>query len=316
MRDDQADYDYDNWTTMQRRGRQRVDKASKDPNARARLQAEILPPSPMLLRPRHDEVQPALSCFPAYCSPAATPTCLSADKVHGFSFLSSFPAEVRNAIYEYAIDYPTCRQLCDAYYNQIDASRARKLNSVPNRFTLGLSTPTVLLLCKQITRETLSVLRLRPFVIDRIPPWIMGSPRPLPLTYLISRATLQNVRFMEIRLSLGEGERYSSGRVWFQVLENVLRAMCGRNSLIRMNVMMKVSNIDNETLWDFELRNYIEIVNMIDKFAFHYGSKPDLVQYEHWVIDRNYAYKCGFRNPLIRKHPDPNIWQGSVLEWI
>ncbi|KAK5628513.1 hypothetical protein RRF57_004228 [Xylaria bambusicola] len=307
MRDEQANYDYDNWTTMQR---------IQKPHCPSEALAEILPPSPMLLRPRHNEIQPALSCFPAYCNPSTTSACLSADKVHGFSFLGSLPAEVRNAIYEYSIDYPTCRQLSDAYYKQIDASRARKTNSVSNRFPPGLSTPTLLLLCKQITRESLSVLRLRPFVIDLIPPWIMGSPRPLPLTYLISRATLQNVRFLEIKLSLGDSERYSSGRVWFQVLENVLRALSGHNSLIRMNVMVKVSNIDNETLWDFELRNYIEIMNMIDKFAFKYGSKPDLVQYEHWVIDRNYAYKCGFRNPVIRKHPDPNIWQGSVLEWI
>ncbi|KAI1430339.1 hypothetical protein F5Y12DRAFT_709352 [Xylaria sp. FL1777] len=316
MHEEEAYQNYIDWATMQRRGRQRVDKASKDPIARAKLLADIPPPRPVLLRPQHDEIRPALSCLPAYCIPSAPLTCSLTKKAHGFSFLGSFPAEVRNAIYQYAIDYPTCRELFDAYYEQVDALRARNNNGISCSFTIVLSTPTILLLCKQITRESLSVLRLRPFVIDRIPPWIMGNAKPLPLTYLISKATLQNVRFVEFKLSLGDGERYFSGGVWFQILEDVLRAWSGKNSLIRLKVMIKVSNIDMDGLWDYELRNYAEIVKMIDYFAFKHGSKPDLVQYEHWVIDCNYAYKCGFRNPLIRKHPDPHIWQGSVMEWI
>ncbi|KAI0431003.1 hypothetical protein F5Y09DRAFT_355341 [Xylaria sp. FL1042] len=316
MHEDEAYQNYIDWATMQRRGRQRIDKASRDPIARAKLLADIPPPRPVLLRPQHDEIRPALSCLPAYCNPISALTCSLTPNSHGFSFLGSFPAEVRNAIYQYAIDYPTCRELFDAYYEQVDSLRARNSNVRSCSFTIDLSTPTILLLCKQITRESLSVLRLRPFVIDRIPPWIMGNAKPLPLTYLISKTTLQNVRFVEIKLSLGDGQRYFSGRVWFQVLEDVLRAWSGKNSLIRLKVMIKVSNIGMDRLWDYELRNYSEIVKMIDYFAFKHGSKPDLVQYEHWVIDCNYAYKCGFRNPLIRKHPDPYIWQGSVMEWI
>ncbi|KAI1273159.1 hypothetical protein F5Y07DRAFT_272176 [Xylaria sp. FL0933] len=316
MHEDEAYQNYIGWATMQRRGRQRIDKASRDPIARAKLLADIPPPRPMLLRPGHDEIRTALSCLPAYCNPSISLTCSLTSNSHGFSFLGSFPAEVRNAIYQYAIDYPTCRELFDAYYEQVDSLRARNSSAKSCSYSIVLSTPTILLLCKQITRESLSVLRLRPFVIDRIPPWIMGNARPLPLTYLISRTTLQNVRFVEIKLSLGDGERYFSGRVWFQILDNVLRAWSGKNSLIRLKVMIKVSNIGMDRLWDYELRNYAEIVKMIDYFAFKHGAKPDLVQYEHWVIDCNYAYKCGFRNPLIRKHPDPYIWQGSVMEWI
>ncbi|KAJ2967502.1 hypothetical protein NUW58_g10435 [Xylaria curta] len=156
----------------------------------------------------------------------------------------------------------------------------------------------MLLLCKQITREALTLLRLCPFVIDRIPPWIMGNSRPLPLTCLISKNTLQNLRFVEIKLSLGDGDGFFSGRVWFRVLEDVLRAWSGENSLIRLKIMIKVSNIDTDRIWVFELKNYAAIVNMIDDFAFKHGSKPDLVQYEHWVLDCDYAYKCGFRNVL------------------
>ncbi|KAI0541221.1 hypothetical protein GGR58DRAFT_36796 [Xylaria digitata] len=316
MRREEAYQNYNDWVTIQRRGRRRVDKASKDPAARAKLLADIPPPRPVILRPQHDEIRPALSCFPAYCTATTTLTRSILNKSHRFSFLGSFPAEVRNAIYQYTIDYPTCRELFDAYYEQMDVLRARNNSNTSCSFNVEHHTPTILLLCKQITRESLSVLRLCPFVIDRIPPWIMGNSKPLPLTRLISKTTLQNIRFVEIKLSLGDGERYFSGRVWGQVLEDVLKAWSGKNSLIRLKVMIKVSNIDIDRLWDYELRNYAEIVKMIDYFAFKHGSKPDLVQYEHWVIDCNYAYRCGFRNPLIRKHPDPHIWQGSVMEWI
>ncbi|TRX98738.1 hypothetical protein FHL15_000080 [Xylaria flabelliformis] len=334
------------WTTMQRRGRERIHKASKDPVARAKLIADMPPPNPLIFQPPLQEFLSTLSSLPSYCAPTATPSrqLLSTYKEPGYSFLGSLPAETRNAIYQYAVNYPTCREIFDAYYDQLEKFKVRNMNGVLCGFSVGFHTPTILLLCKQITREALAVLRLRPFVIDRIPPWIMGNAKPLPLTYLISKNTLQNVRFVEIKLSLGDCENYSSGRVWFQVLEDVLKAWSGKNSLLRLKVMIKVSNIDIDGLWDFELRYYAEIVKMaslltplplpvadrflygvgplifdyrqIDYFTFKHGSRPDLVQYEHWVLDCDYAYRCGFRNPLIRKHPDPHIWQGSVMEWI
>ncbi|KAI1738763.1 hypothetical protein F4680DRAFT_459573 [Xylaria scruposa] len=304
------------WATMQRRGRERIHKASKDPIARAKLIADIPPPKPLMLRPQPEDVLSTLSSLPPYCAPATAPSCRSLGRESGYSFLGSLPAETRNAIYHYAVNYPTCRQVFDAYYDQLDKFNVRNVNGVSCGFSVGLHTPTILLLCKQITREALAILRLRPLVIDRIPPWIMGNSKPLPLTCLISKSTLQNVRFVEIKLSLGDCENYSSGRVWFQVLEDVLKAWSGKNSLLRLKVMIKVSNIDIDGLWDFELGYYAEIVKMIDYFAFKHGSRPDLVQYEHWVLDCDYAYRCGFRNPLIRKHPDPHIWQGSVMEWI
>ncbi|KAI8633423.1 hypothetical protein F5Y19DRAFT_300307 [Xylariaceae sp. FL1651] len=307
------------WITSQRRGRQRIRKASKDPVARARLLADIPPPHPVTLRPPNDDIRSALISLPAYCTPATTPvSCSSPITPHYFSFLGSFPAEIRNAIYHYAIDYPTCRELFDAYYNQADSCRTHNHNHnhKSNAFAINFYTPTILLLCKQITWEALTVFRLRPFVIDRIPPWIMGNPAPLLLTDLISKGTLQNLRFAEIRLSLGDSVEIESGTVWLWVLENVLKAWSEKNSLIRLKVMIKVHNINRSRIWDYELPNYEEIIKTVNYFAFKYGTKPDMVEYEHWVLDYNYAYKCGYRNPLIRMHPDPNIWQGSVLEWI
>ncbi|KAJ3559392.1 hypothetical protein NPX13_g9537 [Xylaria arbuscula] len=263
MRDVQAHRSYDGWKTMQRRGRQRIEKAFKDPIARAKLLAEIPSPRPVLLQPQHNEYQQAVGCLPPYCAPATTKFYPSTEAIHRFSFLGSFPAEIRNIIYQYAIDYPTCRQLSDAYYKQVESFEARNGDSPTGSFAISHFTPTVLLLCKQVTRESLSLLRLRPFVIDRIPPWVMGHPRPLPLTYLISKHTLQNLRFVEIKLSFGDTERYSSGRVWFWVLEDILRAWSGKNSLIRLRIMVKVNNIDVDAVWDIELRNYKELMKMV-----------------------------------------------------
>ncbi|KAI0489877.1 hypothetical protein F4859DRAFT_501537 [Xylaria cf. heliscus] len=316
MNEEVAYRSYIDWTTMQRRGRERIHKASKDPTARAKLLADIPPSKPVMLQPQPHEFRPALSSLPSYCSQTTTSSYSPLNKDLSYSFLSSFPAETRNAIYQYAVHYPTCRELFDAYYDQIDKFKACDIHGISYGFSISLHTPTILLLCKQITREALTILRLRPFVIDRIPPWIMGNTHPLPLTYLISKITLQNIRFVEIKLSLGDCENYSSGRVWSYVLDDVLRAWSTKNSLLRLKVMIKVNNIDIDGLWDFELGNYAKIMKMIDYFTFKHGSRPDLVQYEHWVLDCGYAYRCGFRNPLIRKHPDPHIWQGSVMEWI
>ncbi|KAI2635091.1 hypothetical protein GGS21DRAFT_92798 [Xylaria nigripes] len=313
----EAHRNYVDWITMQRRGRQRIHKAYKDPAAQAKLLADVPPPSFMVELPKHDDMRQALKSLPAYCMPTATSVhCRPPSETPGFSFLGSFPAEVRNAIYQYVVVYPSCREIFDAYYDQVDKFRGRNRSGMSRSFGVRLYTPAILLLCKQITREALSILRLRPFVIDRIPPWVMGDAKPLPLTHLIGESTLQNLRFVEIRLSLGEGEKCISGRIWQQVLGDILKAWSGKNSLVRLRIMIKVNNIEANRHWEYELKTYIEIMNMIDEFAFKHGSRPDLVQYEHWVLDCNYAYKCGFRNPQIRKHPDTYIWQGSGLEWV
>lgn len=65
--------------------------------------------------------------------------------------------------------------------------------------------------------------------------------------------------------------------------------------------------------------------------------KPGLIRWEHWVLDSSYAYKVGglrskplvlllasidsltlivVPDPLVRVHPDPYIWQGSLIEWL
>ncbi|KAI0484680.1 hypothetical protein GGR56DRAFT_36262 [Xylariaceae sp. FL0804] len=305
------------WQIMQDRGRRRVARARLDPVFRARLEAEALTADPVAFPLSKVDQLEALRSLPAYCMPSKKPLPVPAST--GFSFLKSFPPEIRVLIYQYAVDYPDCRDLYDSYYRQkasesSEERRRRRANSVP--FRVRLQTPTILLLCKKITREALDVLRLRPLVIDRIPPWIMGASFPLALTDFISERTLQSIRFVEIKPSFGDNPSHPTGMIWLVLIQNLLDAWSKMNSVVRLRVMVKASNVFKMVLWDVELRAYEQLHGMIDQFVFKHGSRPNIVDYEHWVLDGSFAYRTGFRNPLIRRHPDPKIWQGSILEWV
>ncbi|KAI1470623.1 uncharacterized protein F4812DRAFT_272627 [Daldinia caldariorum] len=313
------------WIIMQRRGRNKILRASKDPIARARLFTEIPSPNPVVLHISESDRVSALTSLPAFLfSGPAVESGQTPISIQGYrSFLTTFPPEVRNIIYHYAIGYPTCRNLYDYYYDQKEKAKAkielrpRSANTRVSRHSkIILRTPAILLLCKQITREVLSFLYLQPFVIDRIPPWIMGNSAPLSIVNFISRATLQKLRFVQIKISLGDSIEFGSGKVWLRLLNDVLDAWSERNSLVRLEVMFKLSHITRPNIWTYELEYYETLVNKLSYFEFKHGSKPSLIRWEHWVIDFGYAYRVGHRNPLIRVHPDPYIWQGSVIEWL
>ncbi|KAI1815150.1 hypothetical protein GGS20DRAFT_357653 [Poronia punctata] len=308
------------WVYTWFRGRKRV-KEYKDLDDSAGVLTDL--PSPIVteFKQQPGDVQLAAEQLPTCCPLSVVPEVgLPPDHTtRGFPFLSGFPSEIRNLIYEYSLQYPTCCELFDAFYKQLGAFEAGDGGSSPliaADFTIKLFTPTILLLCKQITGEALVILRKRPFVIDRVPPWVMGRSSPLPLTGLIGCHTLQRLRWVEIRLSLGDSENLSSGEVWIRVLDPLLKAWSVSNTLARLKIMIKVNNLDVTRLWEYERRRHDKIVRRINRFAFKHGGKPNLVEYEYWIIDHQYAFRCGGRNPLIRKHPDPYIWQGSVLEWV
>ncbi|KAI4869586.1 hypothetical protein F4820DRAFT_383895 [Hypoxylon rubiginosum] len=305
------------WRVIQHRGRNKILRASRDPVARAKLRAEI--PSPMSGQLRISEADraSAIATFPAFLSePLPTPS------TSRHSFLT-FPPEIRNAIYRYSVQYPTCRSLYDYYYDQKEKAKAkielrpRSANTRVSRHSkVPLRTPTILLLCKQITREALSFLYCQVFVIDRIPPWLMGNSAPLPLTDFVSRPTLQSLRFVEIKISLGESANVGSGNIWLGLLNGVLDAWSERNALVRLHIVFKLSNVTRPNMWFYELEDFEKLVEKLSYFEFKHGSRPGLIRWEHWVLDFEYAYKVGYRNPIIRIHPDPYIWQGSVIEWV
>ncbi|KAI1095751.1 hypothetical protein F5B19DRAFT_265475 [Rostrohypoxylon terebratum] len=310
----------DEWRTIQHRGRHKVLKASKDPVARAKFIAELPSPRSVILHISEADRVSALASLPPlnFSSPAIDPE--PRRNFHRFhqphTFLTSFPPEIRNIIYSYAIDYPSCRRLYDSYYDQREkATRSRSTNSKHSHSPF-LRTPTILLLCKQITREALSLLYLQPFIIDRIPPWVMGDPSPLSLLNFIGKRTLQNLRFVQIKIPLGENAYVRSGKVWLEVLQDVINAWSEKHSLVRLQIMFKISNVNTRNLWSYELEDYEKLLEKFNYFEFRHALRPGLIRWEHWVIDLGYAYKVGFRNPIVRVHPDPYIWQGSVIEWL
>lgn len=65
-------------------------------------------------------------------------------------------------IYAYSLDYPSSR---DLYRRQLSAAYQPTHTWAPR-----LRAPTILLLCKRITRECLPILHARTLVIDRLPP--------------------------------------------------------------------------------------------------------------------------------------------------
>jgi hypothetical protein len=288
------------WQTIQRRGRRKVLRASRDPDAQARLAAEALMPAKQAWHRRtrpatQKRIETPAEAVPlVHLKPPANIPRLEAPQTarcsgSRYSFLASLPRELRDMIYLYAVDYPCCRTLFDTYYRQDCNPRQGRQKRV------DLYTPAVLLLCRQITQEALESLRLRPFVIDRLPPWVFGHDRPLPITDFISIPTLQSVAFVEFKVTFGEG-KYGSGHVWLDVLKDILAAWSERNSLVELRVMFKLAHLDNPNLWYQELDAYESLVEQINYLEFRHASRPGTVRYEHWVLDFVYAYRTGYRS--------------------
>lgn len=266
------------WLRTQRRGRRRIATASKDPVARSALFHEAFLPASALGAPslsasrkgaseNTNKESADLIPVPSFLLSNSGANKLEGTSKSGYSFFT-FPSEVRNAIYQYAVEYPSCRELFDSYYQQKEKSK----RSSGGRIRVDLHTPTVLLLCKQITREALTILRSQPFVIDNIPPWICGHRRPLPITDFISVPTLQNIRFFEFKVTLGEGT-FGSGQIWRRVLRYVFKAWSEANSVAHLRVMFKLSNLEAMSLWDSELEDYEKLVDKVRLHGFSFGTE-------------------------------------------
>lgn len=183
------------------------------------------------------------------------------------SFLS-FPAEVRNMIYQLCVHYPSCSELFDAFYAQKEKQEMDKKGkgkqsldtiSNPREATIRLRTPTILILCKQVTREVLPILHERVFVVDRVPPWVMGHEFPLLFTDFISSRTLQSIRHIDLRITLGEGH-LGCGKVWLKLVGDLLRSLKD-HSLVQFNVTFRMKRVDAYDVWYWDLLSYQDIMS-------------------------------------------------------
>lgn len=174
----------------------------------------------------------------------------------GRGFLD-LPPELRNLIYDFALHWPTSKELYAPYNRIIDAHYARQGSGIKEDFPKyhgHLRTPTILLLCRAITRECLPMLRERKLVIDRLPPWLPGALRPMLVSEFIGRRTFQNLRHIEIRLPLGQGH-IGSGWVWVGVIDDILKILGERNQFKDLRVVVAMFNFSNRIVWDTELKH-------------------------------------------------------------
>jgi hypothetical protein len=145
-----------------------------------------------------------------------------------FSFFD-FPAEIRNMIYHLSLQRPGCADLYRSYYKR---GWART----------HLKTPTILLLCRRITDESMPILRARRFIIDRLPPCMPPLPGGrggfLRMSNFISPETLQRLEHVDLRIGLGEGP-LGSGWIWNRVLDELILILTEKNSLVHFRLLIR-----------------------------------------------------------------------------
>ena len=164
-----------------------------------------------------------------------------------FSSFFSFPAEIRNMIYSHALHWPDSSETYRPFYRQnLSPNTDRPHASKDKR---NLKTPTILLLCRQITQESLPVLRSRSLVIDRLPPF--GPKALMKMSNFIGRRTLQSLNHLDIRIGLGEGP-LGSGWIWMKLLDDILAVLSERNAFIRLRLLVRMCEEQDVARWDQE----------------------------------------------------------------
>ncbi|KAK3687367.1 hypothetical protein B0T22DRAFT_126983 [Podospora appendiculata] len=222
-------------------------------------------------------------CQPAHPSRASS----------GYSFMH-FPGEIRNIIYDYALDYPSSLELYAPYKQRIDEFYARRNKGIIEdfpQFSGKLRAPTILLLCRAITAECLPILQSRRLVIDRLPPWLPGHVRPMPICRFIGIRTLQSVKNLEIRIPLGHGS-LGSGWVWSDIAGGVFDILQESNSFEHLRVII--------TIFNRGLRDYRYFTQINQSLATLGKQNPNVwtpgrIEREYWVC----FHSCIIQLPIV-----------------
>lgn len=167
-------------------------------------------------------------------------------------------------IYSHAARYPDCQDLYGVYYRRLSSSPPPKYplsittttTIPPQPYRPPLRTPTILLLSRRITAECLPLLRARPLLLDRLPPFRMDPPpdrgHMMRLADFVGPATLQGLGAAEVRMGLGEGP-LGSGWAWRRVLDELLGLLSRRNRLARLRLLVRLCDPDDgiaRPVWD------------------------------------------------------------------
>lgn len=168
-----------------------------------------------------------------------------------FSFFD-FPPEIRNMIYDHSLYWPDCVDLYRSFYSQISAySPIEKPQLSQYQYERTFRTPTVLLLCRRITEESLPILKSRCFVIDRLPPFVPGG--LMKITDFIGQRTLQSLHHIDLRIGLGEGP-LGSGWIWMRLLDELLTILKDRNAFVKLRLLVRLCDKQIMSRWNQERR--------------------------------------------------------------
>ncbi|TLD26495.1 hypothetical protein PspLS_04686, partial [Pyricularia sp. CBS 133598] len=249
-----------------------------------------------------------------------------------------FPSELRNQIYEQTVKLPTSHELYAEYYTQVRAYLSRRCGGRSSRddktdrqddepfpmYKANLRTPSILLVSRSITDECLSILHARTFTFDRIPPWVPGAADPMCVSSFLGRATLQNLRHVDLRIDLGRG-RHGSAWIWTKLAEDLLDVLAVSSRLLSLRVVLKLFQTHNLRLWEFESGErywYKRLLHKLDWFRANHLQvwSPPAITVEYWEIRRDWVYLLdpSGRNPVatLGRVTDPKLVPGSITDFL
>lgn len=180
-----------------------------------------------------------------------------------FPFLS-LPSELRNAIYEYAVEWPDFPKVFKKFrpssHRTIQDGLKKKGGNV-------FVTPALLLVSRQISSEALSVLYMKPLVLEVPPPYNNAQARPMDIKDYISEATLHNVRFVNMQMDLNDVPQ--TVKQWRQTIESLLHTWKEENQLENVEVRSRYSAPSRSRGWTFkEAAHHASVMGLLSRVGF------------------------------------------------
>jgi hypothetical protein len=103
---------------------------------------------------------------------------------------------------------------------------------VPIPLVEKMTTPSLLLVSRQVSSETLAILYKKPLVLSQTPPCLPQLAKPNDIADFTSETTLQLVRKVVFEMDLYyTHDRQDIYRAWLKTVETLLDVWCVRNNL-------------------------------------------------------------------------------------
>ncbi|KAI9740798.1 MAG: hypothetical protein M1835_003129 [Candelina submexicana] len=196
------------------------------------------------------------------------------------SSILALPPELRNQIYEYAIDWPDMRVPFSRMRKECERIEDHWMASSHPRVSFSkpcvdhLVTPSILLINRQIYHEARAVLIQKTFVLASTPPHSAQLGRPMDITEFIGETTLQKIQHMRFELQLS-----GHARAWMKTIETLMDVWCHECSLQSLEVkVIGVTVLGERTFGDTDEARHI---------------KGILTRVRDWLSWFLVGYECG-----------------------